>query len=52
MQLFKTRKTKIFSIIILDNNLSILPSDILKFKYSELANDIENTVAVKKIRYQ
>jgi hypothetical protein len=47
--IFKGKETKIFSIIILDNNSGIRPSDILKFKYSDLAKDFENPVAIRKL---
>jgi hypothetical protein len=48
-RIFKGKETKIFSIIILDNNSGIRPSDILKFKYSDLAKDFENPVAIRKL---
>lgn len=47
--IFKGKETKIFSIIILDNNSGIRPSDILKFKYSDLAKDFENPVSIRKL---
>lgn len=47
--LFKGKEDKTFSIIVLDNNSGILPADILKFKYSDLANDFENPVLVRKL---
>ena len=47
--IFKGKENKIFSIVILDNNSGIIPSDILRFKYSDLANDFENPVLIRKL---
>jgi spermidine/putrescine-binding protein len=38
---------KIFSVIILDNNSRIIPSDILRFNYSDLAKDFEKTDIIR-----
>jgi hypothetical protein len=35
------KENEIFSVIILDNNSGIIPSDILRFNYSDLAKDFE-----------
>jgi len=45
--IFKGKENKIFSVVILDNNSGIMPSDILRFKYSDLANDFENPVLIR-----
>jgi len=47
--IFKGKENKIFSIVVLDNNSGIIPSDILRFKYSDLANDFENPVLIRKL---
>ena len=47
--IFKGKENKIFSVVILDNNSGILPSDILEFKYSDLANDFEKPVLIREL---
>jgi hypothetical protein len=47
--IFKGKETKIFSVVILDNNSGIIPSAILRFKYSDLANDFENPVLIREL---
>ncbi|SEA97079.1 ATP-grasp domain-containing protein [Flavobacterium gillisiae] len=47
--IFKGKETKIFSVIILDNNSGIIPSDIVKFKYLDLANDFEKPVLIREL---
>ncbi len=47
--IFKGKENKIFSIVILDNNSGIIPSDILSFKYSALAKDFENPVLIREL---
>ncbi|PQJ81373.1 ATP-grasp domain-containing protein [Polaribacter glomeratus] len=47
--IFKGKENKVFSVIILDNNSGIIPSDILTFNYSELAKDFENPILIRKL---
>jgi len=47
--IFKGKENKVFSVIILDNNSGIIPSDILKFNYLELAKDFENPILIRKL---
>ena len=47
--IFKGKENKIFSVVILDNNSGILPSDILEFKYHDLANDFEKPVLIREL---
>lgn len=47
--IFKGKENKIFSVVILDNNSGIHPSDILEFKYSDLANDFEKPVLIREL---
>lgn len=47
--IFKGKENKIFSVVILDNNSGLLPSDILEFKYQDLANDFEKPVLIRKL---
>ena len=46
---FKGKENKIFSVIVLDNNSGIIPSDILRFNYSDLAEDFENPVLIREL---
>ena len=46
---FKDKENKKFSIVILDNNSGIDPSNILNFNYSALANDFEKPVLIRPI---
>jgi hypothetical protein len=47
--IFKGKETKIFSVIILDNNSGIISSDILRFNYSDLANDFEKPILIREL---
>ncbi|WP_339894179.1 ATP-grasp domain-containing protein [uncultured Algibacter sp.] len=47
--LFKGKESKKFSIVILDNNSGIDPSNILNFNYSALANDFEKPVLIRPL---
>jgi hypothetical protein len=47
--IFKGKENKIFSVVVLDNNSGIIPSNIMKFKYSDLANDFENPVLIREL---
>lgn len=47
--IFKGKENKIFSVVILDNNSGILPSEILEFKYHDLANDFEKPVLIREL---
>jgi hypothetical protein len=47
--IFKGKENKIFSVIILDNNSGIIPSDILKFNYSDLAKDFEKPILIREL---
>jgi ATP-grasp domain len=47
--IFKGKKDKIFSIVVLNNNSGLDPSDIIKFKYTDLAKDFENPVLIRKL---
>ncbi|MFV8337450.1 ATP-grasp domain-containing protein [Flavobacterium sp. RSP29] len=47
--IFKGKENKIFSVIVLDNNSGIIPSDILRFNYSGLAKDFEKPVLIREL---
>lgn len=47
--IFKGKENKTFSVIILDNNSGIIPSDILEFNYSGLAKDFEKPVVIREL---
>jgi hypothetical protein len=47
--IFEGKETKIFSVIILDNNSGIIASDIAQFKYSALAKDFENPILIREL---
>jgi hypothetical protein len=47
--IFKGKENKKFSIVVLDNNSGIEPSDILDFNYSDLADDFENPVLIRRL---
>jgi hypothetical protein len=47
--IFEGKENKIFSVIILDNNSGIIPSDILKFSYSDLAKDFEKPILIREL---
>jgi hypothetical protein len=42
------KRDKIFSVIILDNNSGIIPSNILRFNYSDLAN-FEKPILIREL---
>lgn len=46
--IFKGKESKIFSIVILNNNSGVLPADIESFSYSALATDFEKPVVIRK----
>jgi hypothetical protein len=47
--IFKGKENKIFSVIVLDNNSGIIPSDILRFNYSDLAKDFEKPIVIREL---
>lgn len=47
--IFKGKENKTFSVIILDNNSGIIPSDILEFNYSGLAKDFEKPIVIREL---
>jgi hypothetical protein len=47
--LFKGKETKIFSVIILDNNSGIIPSNIVRFNYLDLAKDFEKPILIREL---
>jgi hypothetical protein len=47
--IFKGKENKIFSVIVLDNNSGIIPSDILRFNYSDLAQDFEKPILIREL---
>ncbi|RTY81458.1 ATP-grasp domain-containing protein [Flavobacterium sp. LS1P28] len=47
--IFKGKENKTFSVIILDNNSGIIPSDILGFNYSGLAKDFEKPIVIREL---
>ena len=47
--IFKGKENKTLSVIILDNNSGIIPSDILRFNYSDLAKDFEKPVLIREL---
>jgi hypothetical protein len=47
--LFEGKEDKIFSIIVLDNNSGIVPSNIVKFDYKALANDFEHPILIRSL---
>ncbi|WP_426095333.1 ATP-grasp domain-containing protein [Flavobacterium sp. DSR2-3-3] len=47
--IFKGKENKTFSVIVLDNNSGIIPSDILRFNYSDLAKDFEKPVLIREL---
>jgi hypothetical protein len=46
--LYLKEENKIFSVIILDNS-GIIPSDILRFNYSDLAKDFEKPIVIREL---
>ena len=48
-QIFKTRKDKIYSIILLNNNSNFKASEISHFDYEMLEQDLENIVVLRKL---
>lgn len=47
--IFKGKENKIFSVIVLDNNSGIIPSDILRFNYLDLAKDFEKPIVIREL---
>jgi len=47
--IFKTENDKKYSIIVLDNNSGIKPSEISGFNYVLLNNDLENALVIRKL---
>ncbi len=47
--IFRGKEDKIFSVIVLDNNSGIKPSDIAEFDYKALANDFENPFLIRQL---
>ncbi|MFV8370168.1 ATP-grasp domain-containing protein [Flavobacterium sp. LB2R40] len=47
--IFKGKENKTFSVIVLDNNSGIIPSDILGFNYSDLAKDFEKPIVIREL---
>lgn len=47
--IYQGKENKIFSIIVLDNNSGIVPTDIADFDYKALANDFESPVLVRQL---
>jgi hypothetical protein len=50
-EIFKTRKDKIYSIIILNNNSGIAPSEISYFDFDTLNQDLENILVIRKLDF-
>ncbi len=50
-EIFKSRKEKIYSMIVLDNNSGIKESDIEYFDYDLLLKDFENPMDLRKVDY-
>ncbi|MFK5983302.1 MAG: ATP-grasp domain-containing protein [Flavobacteriaceae bacterium] len=48
-EIFKTRKDKIYSIIILNNNSGIEASEISSFDFELLQNDLENVLEIREL---
>jgi hypothetical protein len=51
-EIFKTKKDKIYSIILLNNNSGIEPSEISYFDFDLLKHDLENIVVVRKFDFK
>lgn len=47
--IFRGKENKIFSVIVLDNNSGIKPTDIAEFDYKALADDFENPLLIRQI---
>ena len=47
--LYKGKEKNIFSIIVLDNNSGIKPTDIERFDYKALADDFENPILIRAL---
>ncbi len=47
--IYQGKENKTFSIIVLDNNSGIKPTDIAEFDYKALANDFDNPIAIRPI---
>lgn len=50
--IFKNRKDEIYSIILLNNNSGIKPSEISSFDFDMLAQDLENIVVIRKLDFK
>ncbi|WP_027471505.1 hypothetical protein [Saccharicrinis fermentans] len=47
--IYKGKENKLFSIIVLDNNSGLKPTDIARFDYEALAADFENPVLIRPL---
>ncbi|TXD53613.1 MULTISPECIES: ATP-grasp domain-containing protein [unclassified Polaribacter] len=50
--IFKNDKNEIYSIILLNNNSGIKPSEIASFDFNMLAQDLENIVVVRELDFK
>lgn len=50
-ELFKTKKDKIYSIILLNNNSGFKPSEIAYFDFDLLKQDLENILVIRKLDF-
>ncbi|WP_338357712.1 ATP-grasp domain-containing protein [Yeosuana marina] len=50
-EIFKTKKDKIYSIILLDNNSGVKPSEISHFDFEMLQQDLEHVLVVRKFDF-
>ena len=50
-EIFKTKKDEIYSIILLNNNSGIEPSEISHFDFDTLKQDLENVLVVRKLDF-
>ncbi len=51
-EIFKNKTAKIYSIIILNNNSGIKPSEISHFDFDMLKQDLENVLVVRKLDFK
>jgi len=51
-EIFRTRKNKKYSIIVLDNNSGIEANDIEYFDYDKLLNDFEKPMSLRKVDFK
>lgn len=47
--LYESKEDKIFSLVVLDNNSGLVPSEIEKFDYAALANDFEKPIRIRAL---